>query len=96
MTAPGPTVPVGAGARLRRGVSTKGPDNVLASLVAGDYAALAQCAGEEVVISTGARNYWWVKIDANGTTGWVSAVEILEGGGDAPIADVPQVPTVND
>jgi hypothetical protein len=89
-------VPVADGAQLRRGVSTKGPDNVLATLPAGDYPALAQCAGEEVVIPSGATNYWWVKITAGDATGWVSAVEITEGGNDAPIAGVVEAPTVND
>jgi hypothetical protein len=89
------TVPVGANTRLRRGVSTKGIPNLVATLPAGNYPAYEQCAGEEVVLDNGARNFWWVRIAALGFTGWVSAVAVLEGGNDQPIPNVPQVPTVN-
>jgi hypothetical protein len=93
---PGVAVPVADGAQLRRGVATRGPDNVLATLTAGDYPALAQCSGEEVVIPSGATNAWWVKVTAGDVTGWVSAVEILEGADNAPIPGVAEVPTVNE
>jgi hypothetical protein len=89
------TVPVGANTRLRRGVSTKGVPNLVATLPAGSYPAFEQCSGEEVTLTDGARNFWWVRITALGFTGWVSAVAVLEGGNDEPIANVPQVPTVN-
>jgi hypothetical protein len=89
------TVPVGANTHLRRGVSTRGVPNLLATLPAGDYPAYEQCAGEEVVLANGARNFWWVRIAAAGFTGWVSAVAILEGKNDEAIDNVPQVPTVN-
>jgi hypothetical protein len=90
----GTSVPVAANANLRRGVSTKGVPNVIAVLPAGNYPALEQCGGEEIVIGN-ARNFWWVKILAAGTSGWVSAVEVLEGDNDQAIANVPPVPTVN-
>lgn len=89
------SVPVAAGTHLRRGVSTKGVDNLIATLAAGNYPSNGQCAGEEVTLPGGAKNYWWVRITANGQTGWVSATTVEVGGNDAPIPNVAQVPTQN-
>ncbi len=88
-------VPVAANTHLRRGVSAQGVPNVVATLPAGEYRALEQCTGELVTLADGAHNMWWVRITTGGLVGWVSAVAVLEGGNDEPIAGVPQVPTVN-
>lgn len=88
------TVPVAAGTNLRRGVSVQGPDNVIGVVPAGSYTALGQCAGGAVQEGS-AVNFWWVKISAGGLgDGWISAVRVLEGGNNEPIAGVAQLPTV--
>ena len=93
--APPRKVPVAGGTNLRRGVSTLGPDNKIGQpLPKGDYTALGQCAGGSVTEGN-ATNFWWVKIStAQATIGWVSAVRVLEGGNNEPIAGVAQLPTV--
>ncbi len=94
-TAPPRTVPVAAGTNLRRGVSVLGPSNIIgAPLPAGSYAALGQCAGGSV-LEGNVVNFWWVKISTSTHgAGWVSAVRVLEGGNNEPIAGVPELPTV--
>lgn len=96
MTNPSPVpVPVGPDTHLRRGVSDVDPaDNVLAVLPADTYPADAQCTGATVTVG-GATNFWWVRITANGQTGWVSAVTVLVGADNEPIPGVAIVPTVN-
>ncbi|MBP2368486.1 hypothetical protein [Pseudonocardia parietis] len=93
--APPRTVPVAAGTNLRRGVSVLGPANIIgAPLPAGSYTALGQCAGGSVTEGN-AVNFWWVKISASThRDGWVSAVRVLEGGNNEPIAGVAELPTV--
>jgi hypothetical protein len=82
-----------SGTNLRRGGSTRGPNNVIRPINAGHYEALHQCAGQDVTES-GHSNHWWVKIVAGGDQGWVSAVRIAGGDDNEPIKDVPQRPTV--
>lgn len=92
--APPRTVPVAAGTNLRRGVSVLGPNNIIgAALPAGSYTALGQCAGGSVTEGN-AVNFWWVKISSAHGDGWVSAVRVLEGGNNQPIAGVAELPTV--
>lgn len=83
--------------RLRTGGSTKGPDNLIATIPPGEYPALYQCAGERVT-EAGHSNFWWVKIVAGSEdeplVGWVSAVLVAGGNDDGPIPLVPQRPTV--
>lgn len=94
-TAPPRTVPVAAGTNLRRGVSVQGPGNIIgAPLPAASYTALGQCAGGSVQEGN-AVNFWWVKISTSTHgDGWVSAVRVLEGGNNEPIAGVTELPTV--
>ena len=95
MTSPTVPITVGPNAHLRRGVSHVNPvDNVIAILPEGPYAAEVQCTGESVT-EAGATNNWWVRITANGQTGWISAVTVLEGGDNEPIPGVENVATVN-
>jgi len=60
-------------AALRRGGSTRGPNNIIKRIGSGEYEALYQCAGQDVS-EGGYSNYWWVKIVAGADQGWVSAV----------------------
>lgn len=82
-------------AHLRTCGATRGKDNIIQTIQAGEYSALYQCAGEEVVES-GHANFWWVRIvsgpHGSGPQGWVSAT-LIKGGGDGPIPDVPPRPT---
>lgn len=75
---------------LRRGGSSKGPDNLVIPelLPAGEYEALVQCAGQDVTDPAIGHNYWWVQIATPWGTGWVTAVHIATGGDDEPIPGV--------
>jgi hypothetical protein len=75
--------------KLRTGGITYGPkDNVLDSdLDTGNYEAYYQMAGERID-EDGAKNFWWVKIRANGRDGWVSGVCVdTHGANNAAIRD---------
>lgn len=78
---------------LRRGGSTRGPNNVIAVIGIGFYTALEQCAGEDVVDGDD-RNYWWVEIDTGTERGWVSAVRIKEGGNNEQVPTDPPIPAL--
>ena len=91
----GPTVRVWRDTPLRKGGSTKGPDNLLAQdlLPAGEYTALEQCAGEEVRDEENHYyNYWWVYIATDWGPGWVTAVDVATGDNYQPIPPVHGVP----
>ena len=81
------------GARLRRGGSRRGPDNVIKTIHKGEYEALYQCTGQDVT-ENGHSNWWWVKIKAGGDEGWVSATLITQGGENKPVPGVEERPTV--
>jgi hypothetical protein len=88
---------VKAGAPLRRGGSWHSiPDNLIGNIPGGDvlYRAYAQCAGEYFE-EGGQHNVRWVLLDTPRGIGWVHAVKIVEGGNDAAIPGVPEVPTRN-
>ena len=80
------------GTNLRRGGSTRGPDNVISVINAGNFEALYQCAGQDVTEGSNF-NFWWVKIVVGSQQGWVSAVRIATGGNNDPIPGVEQRPT---
>jgi hypothetical protein len=80
-------------AHLRKGGATRGPDNVIEKIPAGEYPAFYQCAGEEVE-EGGHTNFWWVKVAHGTKRGWVSATLIKGGHDDGPIPDVPHRPTI--
>ena len=82
-----------SGTNLRRGGSTRGPNNVIKKINSGEYEALYQCAGQDVT-ENGFSNHWWVKIVAGADQGWVSAVLISGGRNNEPIDRVEQRPTV--
>jgi hypothetical protein len=85
------------GTNLRRGGSTKGePDNLIGSIPAGKYTAIAQAAGQRVWDDDDRNtNFWWVLlIDTPRGTGWVSAVRVAEGGNDEVIEGVRTIATV--
>jgi hypothetical protein len=75
---------------LRRGGSTKDPDNHIGQdyLPIGEYRALAQCAGEAFADGD-YHNYWWVHLGTDwGGPGWVTAVHLATGENDKPIPPV--------
>jgi hypothetical protein len=83
-----------SGTNVRRGGSTQGqPDNIIGAIGIGEYNAITQAAGQEVVEGAN-RNFWWVKLATPVGEGWVSAVRISTGGNDAPIPGVPTEATV--
>lgn len=87
---------VADGTHLRRGGSTKGDadaPNVITNLSEDWYAALAQCAGQDVA-EDGASNYWWVLIETPYGRGWVSSTCIKGGGGGGPLDGLMTAPTV--
>lgn len=98
-TVPLTRVVVIADAHLRTGGATRGLDNIIETIPAGEYPAFYQCAGEEV-FESGHTNFWWVKIAAGpgGTEpwGWVSATLIKGGADNGPILDVPPHRTIFD
>lgn len=71
----------------------KVPNNRVGQVKEGHYEALYQCAGPRAT-EFGTTNFWWVKINLGQDTGWISAINIGEGGDDEPIPDVPTQPTV--
>jgi hypothetical protein len=101
----GPMVRVWKDTTLRKGGSTKEPDNHSGQdlLPAGHYRALAQCTGEKFTDEDDdtLHNDWWVYLDTDTGwgRGWVTAAHVATGDNDKPIppvngVEIPERPTV--